>query len=61
METSTTGRWITLKEAAAHLNVSPSYLYQKGDSVGIPRYRIGQFYRYNTLELDAWVRTQGRE
>ena len=61
MESTEIGRWITLKEAAAHLNVSTSYLYQKGDSVGIPRYRIGNKYRYKLSELDAWVQSQSRE
>jgi excisionase family DNA binding protein len=61
MENNLIGRWMTLKEAAAHLNVSPSYLYQKGESVGIPRYRIGHKYRYKREELDVWVQTQGRE
>lgn len=61
MENSQTGRWMTLKEAAAHLNVSPSYMYQKGDSVGIPRYRIGHKFRYKLDEIDAWVKSQNRE
>jgi len=54
------GRWITLREAAAHLNVSLSYLYQKGDLMNIPRYKVGRQYRYELAELDAWVKTQGR-
>jgi len=61
MENNTIGRWMTLKEAAAHLNVSTSYLYQKGDSVGVPRYRIGNKFRYKLSELDAWVQSQSRE
>jgi excisionase family DNA binding protein len=55
------GRWITLKEAAAHLNLSTSYLYQKGDSVGVPRYKIGNKFRYKLSDLDTWVQSQGRE
>jgi len=55
-----TGRWITLKEAAAHLNVSLSYLYQKGDFACIPRYKVGRQYRYDINELDAWVKAQDR-
>jgi excisionase family DNA binding protein len=60
MET-TSERWITLKEAAAHLNVSPSWLYQKGSQAGVPRARIGNKYRYRTSELDAWLTAQGNE
>ena len=61
MENTQIGRWITLKEAAAHLNLSASYLYQKGDSVGIPRYKIGNKFRYKLSDLDAWVQAQSRE
>ena len=61
MDNSTIGRWMTLKEAAAHLNVSTSYLYQKGDTVGVPRYKIGNKFRYKLSELDAWVQSQSRE
>ncbi len=61
MDENSTGRWITLKEAAAHLNVSTSYLYQKGDAVGLPRYKIGNKFRYKLSELDAWVQSQSRE
>ncbi len=61
MENNTIGRWMTLKEAAAHLNVSTSYLYQKGDSVGVPRYKIGNKFRYKISDLDTWVQSQGRE
>jgi excisionase family DNA binding protein len=48
-------RWITLKQAAAHLNVSPSWLYQKGPKAKVPRVRIGNKYRYQVSQLDAWM------
>ena len=48
-------RWITLKEAAAHLNVSKSFLYQKGHSLGIPRAKLGSKYRYKKSDLDTWL------
>jgi excisionase family DNA binding protein len=51
-------RWITLKEAAAHLNVSPSWLYQKGPFAGVPRVRIGNKYRYQVSQLDTWMNSQ---
>jgi excisionase family DNA binding protein len=51
-------RWITLEEAAAHLQVSKSFLYQKGGELGIPRVKIGTKYRYRRSELDAWVKGQ---
>ena len=56
-------RWIALKEAAAHLNVSRSWLYQKGQAAGVPRARLGSKYRYKSSDLDAWMNSQaqGRE
>jgi excisionase family DNA binding protein len=48
-------RWITLKEAAAHLKVSESWLYQKGASAGVPRAKVGNKYRYQVSKLDAWM------
>ena len=52
-------RWITLKEAAAHLNVSPSWLYQKGKGAEVPRGRIGNKYRFQVSKVDAWMNEQG--
>ena len=51
-------RWISLKEAATHLNVSPSWLYQQGKDAGVPRSRIGNKYRYQVSRLDAWMEGQ---
>ena len=57
---SNSERWVTLKEAATHLNVSKSWLYQKGQASGVPRARIGTKYRYKTSDLDNWMNTQGQ-
>lgn len=54
-------RWITLKDAAAHLNVSPSWLYQRGKDEGVPRARIGNKYRYLVSQLDSWMQEKGNE
>lgn len=50
--------WISLRAAASHLNVSPSWLYQKGQKAGVPRARIGNKYRYQVSQLDAWMNSQ---
>jgi excisionase family DNA binding protein len=47
--------WINLREAAAHLQVSKSFLYQKGQSLGIPRVKLGSKYRYKKSDLDTWL------
>jgi len=51
-------RWVTLKEAAFHLQVSPSWLYQKGQKAGVPRARIGSAYRYQISQLNDWMNSQ---
>ena len=54
-------RWINLGEAAAHLNVSKSFLYQKGESLGIPRAKLGSKYRYKKSDLDTWLQSNQGE
>jgi len=54
-------RWINLGEAAAHLNVSKSFLYQKGESLGIPRAKLGSKYRYKKSDLDSWLQSNQGE
>ena len=54
-------RWIKTEEAAEYLSVSMSYLYQKGDSVGVPRVRLGDGYRYRMSDLDAWMLGKSEE
>ena len=56
-----TERWIKTEEAAEYLSVSRSYLYQKGDSVGVPRVRLGDGYRYRMSDLDAWMLGKSEE
>jgi excisionase family DNA binding protein len=54
-------RWITLKEAAAHLNVSTSWLYQKGKQAGVPRSKVGNKYRYQVSKLNTWMEARSGE
>jgi hypothetical protein len=53
-----TERWISLKEAATHLGISRTWLYQKGHAAGIPSVRIGTQYRYKISDLDVWMNSQ---
>jgi excisionase family DNA binding protein len=56
MDNQTEG-WINLGQAATHLQVSKSFLYQKGEELGIPRARLGSKYRYKKSELDTWLQS----
>jgi len=60
MDKQTEG-WVNLSEAAAHLQVSKSFLYQKGQALGIPRARLGSKYRYKKSELDSWLQSNQGE
>ena len=54
MSTQSEG-WVNLSDAATHLQVSKSFLYQKGQALGIPRAKLGSKYRYKKSDLDAWL------
>ena len=54
-ETTQPERWLTLEEAAAHLNVSLSWIYQKGAKQGLPLCQIGRQYRVRATDLDKWL------
>jgi excisionase family DNA binding protein len=53
--------WINLNEAATHLQVSKSFLYQKGEELGIPRVKLGSKYRYRKSDLDTWLQSNKSE
>lgn len=48
-------KWVSLKTAAEYLDVSKSWLYQKGEKAGVPRVKIGRTFRYNLSDLDDWM------
>jgi excisionase family DNA binding protein len=58
-ETTQSERWLTLEEAAAHLNVSLSWIYQKGAKQGLPLCQIGRQYRVRATDLDKWLLENG--
>lgn len=58
-ETTQPERWLTLEEAAAHLNVSLSWIYQKGAKQGLPLCQIGRQYRVRATDLDKWLLENG--
>ena len=48
--------YVTTQEAAAFLNKPVSWLYHEAEEQGIPRYKVGNQWRYKRSELDSWVR-----
>ena len=53
-------RWLTLQEAADHLNISLSWLYQNANRHGFPMSRVGRTYRCRRDEIDRWMASQPR-
>jgi len=51
--------WLTLEEAAMHLKIGKSSLYQLAREGGIPAHKYGRVWRFDVEELDQWMK-QGR-
>lgn len=52
---ATAERWLTAKEAAAHLGYAVGTLYNKVAAKAIPFRKLGGQLRFRASELDAWV------
>ena len=51
--------WKNTEETAEHIGSPTSWLYNNAARVGIPRYKIGNQWRYRLSEVDAWLTSQG--
>jgi len=51
-------QWITLEQTAKHLQISRDSLYKKAQAGKIPASKIGNLWRFDIKEVDAWVRKQ---
>ncbi len=52
------GRFLTVEEVAAYLNVKVKMVYALIPQ--IPHYRIGRLLRFKKEEIDAWMESQRR-
>jgi len=50
-----TERWLSVEEIANHLGVSKDTIYSWRDKKGLPAHRIGRFWKFKAVEVDAWV------
>lgn len=46
------------REVAKHLMKPVSWVYNNAERLGLPRYRVGNQWRYRLSEVDAWVKAQ---
>lgn len=53
-------RYATTEEVADLLNKPTTWVYNNAGPRGIPRYKIGNHWRYRLSEVASWVETHGR-
>ncbi|WP_456825326.1 helix-turn-helix domain-containing protein [Cellulomonas sp. P5_E12] len=49
--------FVTAEDVAAYLDKPVSWIYNNAERQGMPRYRIGNQWRYRLSELDEWMRS----
>ncbi len=54
-EQQETERFVAIKEAARHLGVKVSWLYEAVRVAKVPSYKLGNFRRFKLSELDSWA------
>lgn len=53
-----TDKWLTVKEVAAYLKLSTDLVYKFAQHGKIPVSKIGNQWRFDREEIDAWVKAQ---
>jgi excisionase family DNA binding protein len=48
-------RWMSTRQAAAYLGITPRTLYRLIDSGQVPAYRFGRVFRLQGREIDAFI------
>jgi len=54
-----TEAWVTLAEAAHHLQVAEETIHRWIRKKGMPAHRLGRNWRFQLSEIDEWVRSGG--
>ena len=50
-------RWLSVEEIAAHLGIKPDTVYKWIERRNMPAHKVGRLWKFQTAEVDAWVRT----
>lgn len=56
-----TNRWLSVEEIAEHLGISKDTVYAWITKKGMPAHRVGRFWKFQRVEVDAWVRSGGAD
>lgn len=51
-------KWLTLEELTAYLKLSKTKLYGMAQRGEIPASKIGNQWRFDRDEIDAWMKSQ---
>ena len=52
---STIEPFVGTEEVAAFLGKPPSWLYNRAERIGLPRYLVGRHYRYRISEVATFI------
>lgn len=55
MSKLTNESWVTTEVVADYLAKPAGWVYSNAARLGIPRYKVGNQYRYRLSEVSAWV------
>lgn len=47
--------WVDQRGTAEHISKPVSWLHHEAAALGIPRYKIGNQWRYRLSEVDQWI------
>ena len=51
--------WLSADDIAAHLGVTKDTVYSWIADKGMPAHKLGRLWKFQTNEVDAWVRGGG--
>jgi excisionase family DNA binding protein len=54
-------KFVGLKDLALHLNVNKKSLRLWIRKTGIPKYKIGCFWKFKVSEVDRWLKKNGNQ
>jgi excisionase family DNA binding protein len=58
---ATAERYVTTDEVAEFLGKPVTWVYNNAGPLGIPRYRLGNHYRYRLSEVAEWLSGQRQQ
>ncbi|MEU4177529.1 helix-turn-helix domain-containing protein [Streptomyces sp. NPDC026589] len=51
--------WLSADDIAAHLGITKDTVYEWIALKGMPAHKLGRLWKFQTTEIDEWVRSGG--